>query len=196
MYSRDEPSTIKDTTWTTNLALIVESKGTPKLWLGATPVSIPLFYALSSLDFLPLLPVTSVTSSLANMASSSSSTSPFVVHTTPPFARLPASDVESIYIAAVFQLAAPGRFALQTADWGDNAGSLPFVTHLGQRVRKHDLTSIHAYADPDEDLDAGQKAEVLSWTGYIEQNLTDLVVCPSFISPFKVVHYGRSCGSL
>ena len=107
---------------------------------------------------------------------SCSSAHPFVVHTTPPFGRLPASDVESIYLAAVFQLAAPGRFALQTAEWGDNGGSLPFVTHLDHRIRKHHLSSIPAYQDPDEDLDASQKAEVLSWTAYIEQNLTDLVV--------------------
>ena len=106
----------------------------------------------------------------------SSSSHPFVVHTTPPFARLPASDVESIYLAAVFQLAAPGRFALQTADWGDNGGALPFVTHLDHRIRRQHLKSIPAYEDPDEDLDDEQKAEVLSWTAYIEQNLTDLVV--------------------
>lgn len=47
---------------------------------------------------------------------------PFTLHTTPPVGSLPASDPESIYLAAVFQLAAPGRFALQTGDWGDNGG--------------------------------------------------------------------------
>lgn len=117
---------------------------------------------------------------LFEMASSSSA-NPFVVHTTPPFARLPASDVESIYLSAVFQLAAPGRFALQTADWGDNGGSLPYVTHLDHRIRRHHLASIPAYQDPDEDLEAGQKAEVLSWTAYIEQNLTDIVVSPTHL---------------
>lgn len=107
----------------------------------------------------------------------SSSSRPFVVHTTPPFARLPASDVESIYLAAVFQLAAPGRFALQTAHWGENGGSLPCVTHLGQRIRTQQLSSVSGYRDPDEELDVVQKAEVISWTAYIEQNITDLVVC-------------------
>jgi hypothetical protein len=49
---------------------------------------------------------------------------PFTLHVTPPFGELPASDIESLYLAATFQLAAPGRFALQTADWGDNGGKL------------------------------------------------------------------------
>jgi sorting and assembly machinery component 37 len=54
--------------------------------------------------------------------SSASGSYPFILHTTPPFGGLSASDPESIYLAAVLQLAAPGRFALQTADWGDNGG--------------------------------------------------------------------------
>lgn len=56
------------------------------------------------------------------MASSSRRLHPFVVHTTPSFGQLPGSDVESIYFAAAFHLAAPGRFALQTADWADDNG--------------------------------------------------------------------------
>ena len=54
--------------------------------------------------------------------SSASGSYPFVLHTTPPLGGLPASDPESVYLASAFQLAAPGRFALQTADWGDNGG--------------------------------------------------------------------------
>jgi hypothetical protein len=51
-----------------------------------------------------------------------SSPYPFILHTTPPVGSLPASDPESIYLAALLHLGAPGRFALQTADWGDNGG--------------------------------------------------------------------------
>jgi hypothetical protein len=47
---------------------------------------------------------------------------PFTLHTTPAVGERPASDPESIYLAAVFHLAAPGRFALQTGDWSDNGG--------------------------------------------------------------------------
>lgn len=81
-----------------------------------------------------------------------------------------------MYLAALFHQAAPGRFALQTADWGDNGGSLPYVTHLDHRIRPRHLKSIPAFEDPDEHLGDGEKAEVLAWTAYIEQNLTDLVV--------------------
>jgi sorting and assembly machinery component 37 len=55
--------------------------------------------------------------------SSASGSYAFILHTTPPFGGLPASDPESIYLSAAFQLAAPGRFALQIADWGDNGGT-------------------------------------------------------------------------
>lgn len=55
-------------------------------------------------------------------------------------------------------------------------GSAPYVTHLDHRVRSRHLKSIPGYEDPDERLSDEQRAEVLAWTAYIEQNLTDLVV--------------------
>jgi hypothetical protein len=84
---------------------------------------------------------------LANMASGSY---PFTLHTTPLVGSLPASDPESIYLAAVFQLAAPGRFALQTGDWGDNGGVYISCASGGRlMIRKSAiyLTSGPSYTD-------------------------------------------------
>ena len=107
----------------------------------------------------------------------SSSTYPFILHTTPPLGRLSGSDVESIYLAAQFQQAAPSRYALQTADWGDNggelfslallvdtdeSGSIPYVSHLDHRIRIRHLQSIPAFQDPDEDLSEEVRAYVMA----------------------------------
>lgn len=124
-----------------------------------------------NIDFLAELTVFIV---LLIMASSSSY--PFVVHTTPPIDGLAGGSIDDVYHAALFQHTAPGRFALQTADWGENGGSIPYVTHLDHRIRPRHLKSIPAFRDPDESLGDEEKAEVLAWTAYIEQNLTDLVV--------------------
>lgn len=43
-----------------------------------------------------------------------------VLHATPPFGGLPASDVESLYLAAVLQSALPGRWAIKSGEWATN----------------------------------------------------------------------------
>lgn len=45
-----------------------------------------------------------------------------VLHATPPFGGLPASDVESLYLAAVLQSALPGRWAITSGEWATNGG--------------------------------------------------------------------------
>jgi hypothetical protein len=52
----------------------------------------------------------------------SSSTHDIVLHATPPFGGLPASDVESLYLAAVLQSALPGRWAITSGEWATNGG--------------------------------------------------------------------------
>lgn len=45
-----------------------------------------------------------------------------ILHATPPLRPFPASDAESLYYAALLQLAAPDSWALTRGDWGDNGG--------------------------------------------------------------------------
>lgn len=47
-----------------------------------------------------------------------------ILHATPPLHPVPASDAESLYYAALLQLAAPNGWALTRGDWGDNGGKL------------------------------------------------------------------------
>ncbi|WWC62209.1 uncharacterized protein I303_104804 [Kwoniella dejecticola CBS 10117] len=100
---------------------------------------------------------------------------PLVLHATPPLGDLPASDSESLYLAAYFQLACPGRWAISTSQWGDNGGKLPFITHLGHHIRRSHLNNLPLIQDPDESLSREEKVDADCWRAYIEQNLVDLV---------------------
>ena len=45
-----------------------------------------------------------------------------VVHATPSIAPLPASEAESIYLAALLAFACPGRWGIVNVTWADNGG--------------------------------------------------------------------------
>ena len=109
----------------------------------------------------------------------SSSQPSIIVHSTPPLEPLPASDVLSLYYIALCQLLSPGRWACTTADWGENAGDLPYITHLGHLIPREHVGSIPAFEDPDAGLSVKQRAEARCWWSYIEQKVTDLMVSPS-----------------
>ncbi|ORY26319.1 hypothetical protein BCR39DRAFT_258419 [Naematelia encephala] len=98
-----------------------------------------------------------------------------IVYTTPPLHPLPASDAESIYLVALFQLVCPGRWGLSTGDWSVNGGKLPYVTHLDRLVTTSQLKSLPSLEDPDERLSATDRGECLCWKAYIEGQLIDLV---------------------
>ncbi|ODN88855.1 hypothetical protein L198_06657 [Cryptococcus wingfieldii CBS 7118] len=100
---------------------------------------------------------------------------PITLHATPPLAPLPASDAESLYYIALFQLAAPGRYGVETGDWGQNGGKLPYVTHLGHKVPSAYLPNLPGFQDPDAHLSAEEKTDALSWKSYLDANIVDLV---------------------
>ncbi|ODO05059.1 hypothetical protein I350_05672 [Cryptococcus amylolentus CBS 6273] len=100
---------------------------------------------------------------------------PIILHATPPLAPLPASDAESLYYIALFQLAAPGQYGAETGDWGQNGGKLPYVTHLGHKVPSAYLPNLPGFQDPDAHLSAEEKADALSWKSYLDANIVDLV---------------------
>lgn len=87
------------------------------------------------------------------------------LHATPPLGYLPASDVQSLYLAALLQLVYPGRWTIGQ-DWN------PHITHLDHVVPIRHLPSLPGWS-MDED-----KVEATIWRTYIEQSLTDLVVSP------------------
>lgn len=58
----------------------------------------------------------------------------------------------------------------------DPTGRLPYITHLGNRIRLKHLSSLPTFKDPDADLTTSQRAESLSWKAYINGQLSDLVV--------------------
>ncbi|ORX35620.1 hypothetical protein BD324DRAFT_602957 [Kockovaella imperatae] len=105
----------------------------------------------------------------------STSSRPIVIHTTPPLQPLPASDAQSIYYIALFQLACPGRWAATVADWADNGGALPYITHLDHLIQPHHLFSLPNFTHPDEHLSSTQRAEAECWTAFIHGKVTDLV---------------------
>ncbi|OWZ35092.1 hypothetical protein LQV05_005965 [Cryptococcus neoformans] len=98
-----------------------------------------------------------------------------ILHATPPLRPLPASDAESLYYAALLQLAAPDSWALTRGDWGDNGGKLPFITHLAHPVPPAHLSSLPSFSDPDEELEDGEKLDAACWKAYIEGNAVDIV---------------------
>ncbi|TYJ52069.1 hypothetical protein B9479_007326 [Cryptococcus floricola] len=99
---------------------------------------------------------------------------PIILHATPPLAPLPASDPESLYHIALFQLAAPAQYAVQPGDWAQNGGKLPYVTHLGQQVPSSYLPNLPGFQNPDAHLSAAEKADALSWKSYLDANILDL----------------------
>jgi hypothetical protein len=125
----------------------------------------------------------------------STRTPPILIHATPPLDPLPASDIKSIYLAGLLQLANPGRWGITTADWGDHggrspcsgytkmnrltlsSGHIPYLTHLDHLIRQDHLSSLPGFEHPDSTLSTEQKADSLIWEAYIEGQLTDLVVC-------------------
>ncbi|ADV23740.1 Hypothetical Protein CGB_H0470W [Cryptococcus gattii WM276] len=98
-----------------------------------------------------------------------------ILHATPPLHPLPASDAESLYYAALLQLAAPDGWAFTRGDWGDNGGKLPFITHLAHPVPPAHLSSLPSFTDPDEVLEDGEKLDSACWKAYIEGTVVDIV---------------------
>ncbi|KAE8539169.1 hypothetical protein D1P53_004259 [Cryptococcus gattii VGV] len=98
-----------------------------------------------------------------------------ILHATPPLHPLPASDAESLYYAALLQLAAPDGWALTRGDWGDNGGKLPFITHLAHPVPPAHLSSLPSFTDPDEVLEDEEKLDSACWKAYIEGTAVDIV---------------------
>ncbi|WWC69888.1 uncharacterized protein I206_103831 [Kwoniella pini CBS 10737] len=99
---------------------------------------------------------------------------PILLLSTPTLGDLPASDAESLYLASYLQIACPGRWAITTAQWGDNGGKLPYITHLGHHIRQSHLNNLHLVQDPDEHLSRKEKVDIECWKAYIEQNVVDL----------------------
>lgn len=54
---------------------------------------------------------------------SSSEPAPYVLHTTPPFGTLPATDIDSIFYAALLQLVVPKKWAIQMGSFTTNDGA-------------------------------------------------------------------------
>ncbi|WVQ77282.1 hypothetical protein IAR50_006966 [Cryptococcus sp. DSM 104548] len=100
---------------------------------------------------------------------------PVILHATPPLAPLPASDAESLYYIALLRLAVQGHYGVESGDWGENGGKLPYVTHLGHKVPPAYLSHLPGFQNPDEHLSAEEKADALSWRSYLDANIVDLV---------------------
>ncbi|OXH00499.1 hypothetical protein C370_07303 [Cryptococcus neoformans A1-35-8] len=70
---------------------------------------------------------------------------PIILHATPPLAPLPASDAESLYYIALFQLAAPGQYGAETGDWGQNGGNHTYYSlppNYPQTIAKAQLATL------------------------------------------------------
>ena len=69
-------------------------------------------------------------------------------------------------------------------------GVLPYTTHLDHFISTRHLPNLPAWSDVDQALSLSdeQRAEALSWRAYIEQSLTDIVVCLPSAKPGASPH--------